>query len=558
MCELMPPPSSTPYPFDIIAVLWNAFDTSSFDLHVWDDDGVSGLPGTSLFSQMVTPPSAGWFEVPVSPPITIPDGQIYVGCLTQVGIGFDETNPDYNKAYWDIGFGWEPMWEMGPDGDFLIRAVIEPTPVQNDVGVVEILAPDTLIEPGQPVQPWAVVQNFGVLGQNSLPVWCLVDSLGMNVYAEVDTIATIASGDTSHVILPAWTPDGGGNAYAVTFYTALIGDEVSENDTLRRAVQTILHDGGVDTILAPPDTVFISSAHYPIATVHNYGNVPESLDVTCEIGSYIDTLEVASLAPGATLPCTLDVWQVPLADSAVYQMTVVSLLIDDTNPANDTLSKSIFAYNPHDVGVDTVLSPPDSALADSAYAVQVVVTNYGEATEDSLEVTCTIDGYLDSAQVVALAPGSSDTVNFLDWTATPPGPWTMCVYSLLTFDRDISNDSLCKVIHPYVGIEECYKTPMPKVFELSQSRPNPFTYNATIRYQIRATERGDGTHVSLRVYDVTGKLVRTVVDKEEEPGYKSVIWDGRDDSGRAVPGGIYFYRLQADRFISTRKAVLVR
>jgi flagellar hook assembly protein FlgD len=62
----------------------------------------------------------------------------------------------------------------------------------------------------------------------------------------------------------------------------------------------------------------------------------------------------------------------------------------------------------------------------------------------------------------------------------------------------------------------------------------------------------------LRVYDVSGRLVRTLVDGRVEAGRHEVAWDGRDQGGRRTASGVYFYRLQgADREM-TRKAVRLR
>jgi flagellar hook assembly protein FlgD len=64
--------------------------------------------------------------------------------------------------------------------------------------------------------------------------------------------------------------------------------------------------------------------------------------------------------------------------------------------------------------------------------------------------------------------------------------------------------------------------------------------------------------VSLRIYDVTGRLIRTLVDGPQTPGDKKVVWDARDDRGHEVASGVYFYRLRAPGFEKTRKMVLVR
>jgi len=93
----------------------------------------------------------------------------------------------------------------------------------------------------------------------------------------------------------------------------------------------------------------------------------------------------------------------------------------------------------------------------------------------------------------------------------------------------------------------------PEVSFLFQNSPNPFSQNTQIRYQI--PERGE---VSLEVYDLTGRLVRTLVRKGEGPGVRIVPWDGKDQTGSLVPSGVYLYRLRAGDFISIRKLVLVR
>jgi hypothetical protein len=90
--------------------------------------------------------------------------------------------------------------------------------------------------------------------------------------------------------------------------------------------------------------------------------------------------------------------------------------------------------------------------------------------------------------------------------------------------------------------------PMPDVFRLDQNYPNPFNPGTTIRYQLPARSR-----VTLRVFDLLGREIATLVDLLEEPGYKSVAFDG---SG--LTSGVYYLRLQADDHVGTRKLLLLR
>jgi flagellar hook assembly protein FlgD len=72
------------------------------------------------------------------------------------------------------------------------------------------------------------------------------------------------------------------------------------------------------------------------------------------------------------------------------------------------------------------------------------------------------------------------------------------------------------------------------------ARPNPFQTGATIAFTLPAAG-----HVDLAVYDLGGRLVRSLHQGRVEAGAGSVAWDGRDDSGRETAGGIYFIRLRA-------------
>jgi hypothetical protein len=88
---------------------------------------------------------------------------------------------------------------------------------------------------------------------------------------------------------------------------------------------------------------------------------------------------------------------------------------------------------------------------------------------------------------------------------------------------------------------------------LFQNAPNPFTLDTTIAYTIPTA-----AHVELKVYDVSGRLVRTLVDGRAEPDRYAVTWDGRMADGEEAAAGIYLYRLMADGSELTRKMILVR
>lgn len=93
----------------------------------------------------------------------------------------------------------------------------------------------------------------------------------------------------------------------------------------------------------------------------------------------------------------------------------------------------------------------------------------------------------------------------------------------------------------------------PTTYALLQNYPNPFSHQTAISYQLPAS-----VQTALRIYDATGRLVRTLVDAKQAAGYYSVSWDRTDSSGKEVRSGVYFYRLAAGDFTATRKMTPLR
>ena len=93
----------------------------------------------------------------------------------------------------------------------------------------------------------------------------------------------------------------------------------------------------------------------------------------------------------------------------------------------------------------------------------------------------------------------------------------------------------------------------PSATVLHQNIPNPFNPTTLIRFELPESAR-----VRLLVFDVQGRLVRTLVDGELQPGGQEIAWNGRDDDGRNVASGVYFYRLETPQTLVSRKMVLLR
>jgi photosystem II stability/assembly factor-like uncharacterized protein len=89
---------------------------------------------------------------------------------------------------------------------------------------------------------------------------------------------------------------------------------------------------------------------------------------------------------------------------------------------------------------------------------------------------------------------------------------------------------------------------IPKNFSLSQNYPNPFNPNTIIRFQIK-----DSRFVTLKIFNILGKEIATLVNEKQSPGTYEVSWDGS-----AYPSGVYFYKLITGDFTETKKMVMIK
>jgi flagellar hook assembly protein FlgD len=94
---------------------------------------------------------------------------------------------------------------------------------------------------------------------------------------------------------------------------------------------------------------------------------------------------------------------------------------------------------------------------------------------------------------------------------------------------------------------------MIKNFLLSQNYPNPFNPTTSIDYTLPKS-----SPVTLKIFNLLGQEIRTLVNEHQSAGTRTVVWDGQDHSGRQVSSGIYVYQLQAGNVVRSRKMLLVR
>ena len=94
---------------------------------------------------------------------------------------------------------------------------------------------------------------------------------------------------------------------------------------------------------------------------------------------------------------------------------------------------------------------------------------------------------------------------------------------------------------------------MPDNFALHQNYPNPFNGTTQISFTIPAE-----FYVTINVFDLLGRRVITILNKQLQAGEYSVNWDGKSDDGRPMASGIYFYNLRSDGFEDSKKMVILK
>ncbi len=109
--------------------------------------------------------------------------------------------------------------------------------------------------------------------------------------------------------------------------------------------------------------------------------------------------------------------------------------------------------------------------------------------------------------------------------------------------------------HAYISFnrDDIVSGAIPVITSLEGNYPNPFNPTTTINYNI-----ANETDVKLDIYNIKGQRVTTLVNEHHEPGYHSVIWNGKDRNNKSVASGVYFYRLKTNDKVLTKKMMLLK
>lgn len=122
------------------------------------------------------------------------------------------------------------------------------------------------------------------------------------------------------------------------------------------------------------------------------------------------------------------------------------------------------------------------------------------------------------------------------------GIWPNIIYKTYIFSTGITT-----------AVNESNNSEAPTGFNLMQNYPNPFNPSTTIRYSINSPET-----VSIKIYDITGQLIKEIIKEHNQSGDYEVNWDGNDNYGYRVSSGAYFYQIIASDYSEAKKMILLK
>ncbi len=156
-----------------------------------------------------------------------------------------------------------------------------------------------------------------------------------------------------------------------------------------------------------------------------------------------------------------------------------------------------------------------------------------------------------------------DNIGVIEWTdwidygtiASIPHPNDYYWLQIKTTD-DITSAELeygQTIYEDYVTEVDDEIISLPTRFVLHQNYPNPFNPSTTIQYEVPVN-----SYITLKIYNILGEEVKTLVNELQSSGSKTIVWNGKDNFSRECSSGVYFFRLQSETFSSTKKMILIR
>jgi hypothetical protein len=214
-----------------------------------------------------------------------------------------------------------------------------------------------------------------------------------------------------------------------------------------------------------------------------------------------------------------------------------------------------------DIEPNEICWPPEVITPNDTQSVCFVIRNLGGFEANNIKAEAWI-GNAHSDTIIPYLPPFGETFVRLKVSVLNAGLYLIKVITSLDNYKDdcvlndTLSDSLIVIATPFktTGIsEEGIFGMKPGFFILYQNYPNPFKTSTKVKYGLPVRSK-----VKLSIYDIIGQNVRKLFEGEQEEGYYEIIWDGRDNRGRKLPAGVYFYRLVTEKVNLIKKIIVTK
>lgn len=434
---------------------------------------------------------------------------------------------DYPKTPYNSANASADTWKSLSYMFFHYRNDINAFPQSGNIYALRIL-PSTIQE-GDSAQISWVVESNSTITLNGQAVSLPEDSM-LVTPTNTTKYTMIATGDTTDTASATLTVLRTGHIISFRAIPAQIG--VGERSSLVwRVVKgstVMLADSSVsveDSLVVYPD-----SAHNRYTLVTG-GHEPDSMTITIPV---LPTDQVDRAFGGEVT--------VSSNDTVAYKYSNPAHIVDGNYYTRWQASTGSFQMIKIDLGESIKVNRAVIHWWNNAYARQYSVrVSSDDTTWQILRSTASGSGGTNGVEALGGLDGTGRYVGLL-LQAEANGAYQVAEIEIYG-------------VPAYLGVEEEHQVPV--AFSLSQNYPNPFNPTTTIRFVVPGSEskiRPDrGGIVVLEVYDVLGRLVKTLVNSSMMPGEHTIVFDG---SGLA--SGVYFYRLVAGSYVRTMKMLLLK
>ncbi|UCD05730.1 MAG: T9SS type A sorting domain-containing protein [candidate division WOR-3 bacterium] len=496
--------------------------------------------------------------------------------------------------------------QFGSGGEVYAIRMLDP--LTNDVGIERINAPAAFLQVGQNITPQAIARNYGAQPASFSVVCYIHDSLAQPLYGDTAAISGLASGSSTTVsFTPNWNVPAYGR-YLTTAFTTLSGDEFPQNDTLTQT-SICYHDGTVLSISYPFSEITLNYTGAPRVTVANHGSYTEQIPVNCEIYDDIGTLVYSGNGQSYLNPFESQVVTVAPSwspsDTGLYDAYFFTDVPDDYVPSNDTMATAFDVTTEimYDDGFLDTYGYVSTTFADNKFAEKMMPCLSPPYYITQVRFYCSNDSMIavslhkDSTSLPGLDPSyyiaAPDTIN-----GAGPG-WAIKEYTPPI--QVTTGDPFWMVVHwlsgsptaPYIGMDntqpldylsywywtdpsdpgwhawttydfmmrvmtvsevgiESWDNKSVDRFMLPAPSPNPFVRDLRISFSVPHSGA-----LSISVYDIAGRLVSNIVDRDFSAGEYEIVWNGKDNMERRISSGVYFVRASYGNEVTTRKVILL-